>query len=126
VSRWIEFEEKMPKNGENVLLSTSDGDVLHWHNFTSHDYAAYSNKLVAWQYTPKPYKTIECGDEVTTPAGRGVVLYMEHSRGGDVLYCTLVPSGTIQRFRRVNINPTGKRWEKLSTEFGEYMAEVNE
>lgn len=125
MSKWIEFKEKMPKNGDNILISTADGDVLHLVNFNDYDYVAHSNKLVAWQYTPKPYKTIQCGDEVTTPAGRGVVLYMEHSRGGDVLYCTLVPSCTIQRFRRVNINPTGKCWQKLSDNFAEYMTEVN-
>lgn len=125
MSKWIEFKEKMPKEGASVLLSTADGRVLYCENFSNYDYAA-SDMLTAWQYAPKPYKVIECGDEVTTPAGRGVVLYMEHDRRGNIVFAVLVPSGIINRFGRVDVNPTGKRWEKLADGFAEYMQEVNE
>lgn len=57
--RWIPVTEKLPEDGERVLVTVKNGEIL----FGSHlgKYWAFGSKVVAWMPLPAPYR--EEGEE---------------------------------------------------------------
>lgn len=52
--RWIPCSERLPGDGERVLVTTKNGEVL----FGSHlgKYWAFGSKVLAWMPLPEPYQ----------------------------------------------------------------------
>lgn len=62
--RWIPIKERIPGPGKNILVCDSDGDIYVSYMRTDHTFGfdTSGNKIknvVAWMYSPKPYKESE-------------------------------------------------------------------
>lgn len=62
--RWIPIKERIPVPGKNILVCDSDGDIYVSYMRIDHTFGfdTSGNKIknvVAWMYSPEPYKESE-------------------------------------------------------------------
>lgn len=62
--RWIPIKERIPGPGKNILVCDSDGDIYVSYMRIDHTFGfdTSGNKIknvVAWMYSPEPYKESE-------------------------------------------------------------------
>lgn len=54
LGKWIPVSEKLPENGNRVIVTNKDGQVFissFWEHFRFFD-----DEIIAWQPLPEPYK----------------------------------------------------------------------